>query len=56
MAEVLVDYFYYAQSPWHLPLFYVLGARHTRWPNIISMDAVAIVALVGKLVHSLPTL
>ena len=51
-AAPFAAYLYYAQSPWHLPLFYVptLG-----WPvgvNLIFADFVPIVALTGKLVHS----
>ncbi len=53
IATVLVGYFYYVQSPWHLPLFYVSALGTPTGTNIISMDAVPIVALVGKLVHSL---
>ena len=54
MAQVLVGYLYYVQSPWHLPLFYVaalgtpVGARISS-----SWIAVPIVALIGKLVRSL---
>lgn len=53
MAEVLVGYFYYVQSPWHLPLFYVSALGTPVGTNIAAMDAVPIVALAGKLVRSL---
>jgi Family of unknown function (DUF6311) len=52
MAQVLVGYLYHVQSPWHLPLFYVsaLGPVGT---NIVYMDVVPVIALAGKLIHSL---
>jgi hypothetical protein len=53
MAQVLVGYLYYVQSPWHLPLFYVSALGTPAGTNVILTDLVPIVALVGKLVHSL---
>ena len=53
MANVLVGYLYYVQSPWHLPLFYVSALGTPTGTNVIFMDVVPIVALVGKLIHSL---
>ena len=53
IAQVLVGYFYYVQSPWHMPLFYVSALGTPVGTNIAAMDAVPIVALAGKLVHSL---
>ena len=53
MAQVLVGYLYYVQSPWHLPLFYVSALGTPAGTNVILTDFVPIVALVGKLVHSL---
>jgi Family of unknown function (DUF6311) len=53
MAMVLVAYFYFVQSPWHLPLFYISALGTLTGTNIVFMDVVPIVALAGKLVHSL---
>ena len=53
MAAVLTAYFYYVQSSWHLPLFYVSTLGTPAGTNIMFMDAVPIVALAGKLVHSI---
>jgi hypothetical protein len=53
MAQVLTSYFYYVQSPWHLPLFYVSALGTPSGTNIILMDAVPVVALAGKLIRSL---
>lgn len=53
MVQVLVSYLYYVQSPWHLPLFYVSALGTPSGTNVIFMDVVPIVALVGKAVHSL---
>jgi len=53
MATYLVAYLHYVQSPWHLPLFYVSALGTPTGTNVISMDVVPIVALVGKLIHSL---
>ena len=53
MAGVLVGYLYYIQSPWHLPLFYVSALGTPAGTNVIFMDVVPIVALIGKLIHSL---
>jgi hypothetical protein len=52
MAQVLVAYFYYVQSPWHLPLFYISALGAPVGTNIIFMDVVPVVALAGKLIHS----
>jgi hypothetical protein len=52
MAIPLVAYLYYVQSPWHLPLFHVSALGAPAGINVIFTDAVPIVALVGKLVHS----
>jgi hypothetical protein len=53
MADVLVGYFYYLQSPWNLPLFYVPALGAPAGANVIFMDLVPIVALIGKLIHGL---
>jgi hypothetical protein len=53
MAQVLVAYLYYVQSPWRFPLFFVSAIGTPVGANIIFMDVVPIVALVGKAVHSL---
>ena len=53
MAQVLVGYLYYVQSPWHLPLFYVSAVGTPAGTNVIFMDVVPVVALIGKLIHSL---
>jgi hypothetical protein len=53
MAQVLVAYYYYVQAPWNLPLFYVTGLGIPTGTNIIMMDAVPVVALLGKLTDSL---
>jgi Family of unknown function (DUF6311) len=52
MVQVLAGYLYYVQGTWHLPLFHVsaFGAPPAR---MSFMDVVPIVALVGKLIHSL---
>ena len=52
MAGVLVGYVYYTQSPWHLPLFYVSALGTPAGTNVIFMDVVPVVALIGKLIHS----
>jgi hypothetical protein len=53
MAQVLVGYLYFVQSSWHLPLFYVSALGTPTGTNIIFMDAVPVVALAGRLIHSL---
>ena len=53
MAQVLVGYLYYVQGPWNLPLFYVSALGTPAGMNVIFMDVVPIVALIGKLIHSL---
>jgi hypothetical protein len=53
MMQVLTAYFYYVQSPWHLPLFYVSALGTPSGTNIILMDAVPVVALAGKLIRSI---
>jgi hypothetical protein len=53
MAMILVGYLYYVQSPWHLPLFYVAALGAPVGTNIIFTASVPIVALIGKVVHSL---
>jgi Family of unknown function (DUF6311) len=52
MAQVLVAYLYYVQSPWHFPLFYVPTLGTPAGTNILFMDAVPVVALTGKLIHN----
>ena len=52
MATTLVGYFYYVQSPWQLPLFYVPTLGAPAGVNAIFFDLVPIVALIGKLIHS----
>jgi hypothetical protein len=53
MATYLVAYFYYVQSPWALPLFYVSALGTPDGTNVIFTDFVPAVGLVGKLVHSI---
>ncbi|MBV8739394.1 MAG: hypothetical protein JO007_19505 [Alphaproteobacteria bacterium] len=53
MQQVLAAYYYYVQSPWQLPLFYVSALGAPTGTNIIFTDAVPIAALAGKLIHSL---
>jgi hypothetical protein len=53
MAQVLIGYLYYVQGPWHLPLFYVSALGTPAGTNVIFLDVVPIVALIGKIVHSL---
>lgn len=53
IPAVLVGYFYYVQSPWHLPLFYVSALGTPTGVNVIFTDLVPIVALIGKLIRSL---
>jgi hypothetical protein len=53
MALYLAAYLYYVQSPWQLPLFYVSAFGTPAGTNVILTDFVPIVALIGKLVHSL---
>jgi hypothetical protein len=53
MADALAGYLYFVQSPWHLPLFYVSALGTPAGTNVIYMDVVPIVALAGKLIHSL---
>jgi Family of unknown function (DUF6311) len=53
MATVLVGYLYFVQSPWRLPLFYVSALGAPSGTNVIFVDVVPIVALIGKLVHAL---
>ena len=53
MAQVLVGYLYYVQSPWHLPLFQVSALSTPAGTNVVFLDVVPIVALVGKVVRSL---
>ena len=52
MANVLVAYFYYVQSAWHMPLFYVSALGTPAGTNIVYMDAVPVVAFAGKLIHN----
>ena len=40
-------------EPWHLPLFYVSGLGTPTGTNVTFLDVVPIVALIGKLIHSL---
>jgi hypothetical protein len=53
MAAPLAAYFYYVQSPWHLPLFYVSALGAPAGVNVIFTDFVPIVPLIGKLIHSI---
>jgi Family of unknown function (DUF6311) len=53
IVQRLVGYFYYVQSPWHVPLFYVSALGAPTGTNVIFLDIAPIVALIGKLVHSL---
>ncbi|MBV8891316.1 MAG: hypothetical protein JO266_04965 [Acidobacteria bacterium] len=53
MAQVLVGYLYYVQSSWHLPLFNVSQLGTPTGTNVIFMDVVPVVALLGKLIHSI---
>jgi hypothetical protein len=52
LATGFVGYLYYVQSPWRLPLFYVSALGTPAGTNIIFLDVVPIVALVGKLIYS----
>jgi Family of unknown function (DUF6311) len=52
MAQVLVGYYYYVQSAWRLPLFFISALGTPAGTNVVFMDVVPIVALVGKVVHS----
>ncbi len=52
MVQVLVAYFYYVQSSWHLPLFYVSALGTPAGVNVVFMDVVPIVALAGKLIRN----
>ena len=52
MATELVGYLYYVQSPWRLPLFYVSALGAPDGMNVIFTSSVPIVALIGKVVHS----
>ncbi|MBV8096927.1 MAG: hypothetical protein JO110_27530 [Acetobacteraceae bacterium] len=53
MVQVLIAYLYYIQSPWHLPLFHVSALGAPSGTNVVFMDVVPLVALIGKVVHSL---
>ena len=53
MQMVVAAYLYYLHSPWHLPIFYVSALGMPTGTNIILTDPVPIVALFGKLIHSL---
>ncbi len=53
MAQVLVGYLYYVQSPWHLPLFHVTALGTPVGVSITVMSVAPIVAHTGKLTHSL---
>jgi hypothetical protein len=53
MVQVLSGYLYYVQGTWQLPLFHVSALGTPPGTNVIFMDVVPIVALVGKLIHSL---
>jgi hypothetical protein len=53
MAQVLIGYLYYVQSPWQLPLFHVPAIDPPVGTNVISLDVVPIIALIGKLVYGL---
>jgi hypothetical protein len=53
MAAALASYLFFVQNPWHLPLFYVSALGAPTGVNVIFTDLVPIVALVGKLIHSL---
>ena len=53
MQMVVTAYLYYLHSPWHLPIFYVSALGTPTGTNIIFTDPVPIVALFGKLIHSL---
>lgn len=52
MGQHLQGYLYYVQGPWDLPLFYVPALRAPPGTNVLFLDVVPIVALVGKLVHT----
>jgi uncharacterized protein DUF6311 len=53
MAAPLAAYFYYVQSPWHLPLFYLSTLNTPVGVNAIYTDFVPIVAFIGKVIHAL---
>jgi hypothetical protein len=48
MAAPLAAYFYYVQSTWHFPLFYLTAVG----VNAIYFDFVPIIPLIGKMIHS----
>jgi hypothetical protein len=52
MAQVLTAYYYYVQSSWHLPLFYVSALGTPAGANVVFADVVPVVALAGKLIHN----
>ncbi|HTV44557.1 MAG TPA: DUF6311 domain-containing protein [Stellaceae bacterium] len=52
MQTVLGSYFYYVQSPWRFPLFYVASLGIPTGTNIIFTDPVPIIALAGKLLRN----
>jgi hypothetical protein len=52
MASSLAAYLYYVQSPWQLPLFHVSALGTPTGTNVMFTDVVPIIALIGKLVHS----
>jgi hypothetical protein len=52
MQVVLAAYYYFIQSPWQLPLFYVPALGAPTGTNVIFTDVVPIMALAGKLLHS----
>src|SRR5215472_681935 len=52
MAAMLAAYFYYVQSAWHFPLFYLSALNPPVGVNAIYTDFVPIIALIGKMIHS----
>ena len=52
MALHLTAYFYYVQSTWHFPLFYLSALNTPVGVNAIYTDFVPIIPLIGKMIHS----
>src|SRR5262249_48079722 len=52
MAAPLAAYFYYVQSTWHFPLFYLSALNTPVGVNAIYTDFVPIIPLIGKMIHS----
>jgi hypothetical protein len=53
MAAVLVGYLYSVQSPWSFPIFYTPYLQAPDGANVVWSDAMPIVVLAGKVIHTL---